>query len=796
VNGLVAMDLDTPPIRHIPKLYLPKWQKLVDLLGELYGASAALITRIDPDRLLKVQIASAQPGNPYGGQPDEILDADSYCATVLALRAALSVPDAEQDPQWAPRLQANRQLRSYLGVPLLWPDRSLYGTLCVLGRAEAAYAGTMQALLWQMKRLIESDFRALYFVRAVDQRKATLETLIQARTAELQQVNARLARELDQSRRLEEVLRDLAVGGSGSYGEVYFRDLVQQLARLFGAEHAFVALVEPPSPHSAQMLAFYSRGQWQSDVGYRITDMPCAQVVGQKSLVVPDRLVQRYPRAELLQRLMADSYVGVPLFDVQGQSIGVLAVLGQASLPDSRLARELMELLAVRASTEIQRMRAERHLRRMAHQDDLTGLPNRAQLLKRLHQAVAQAQREQHVLAVLFIDLDNFKTINDTLGHEVGDVLLIQVSQRLFDCLRDIDTIARLGGDEFAALLENIDTLQVNAVCERIVAALGQPFHCGGHELFVTASIGISQFPGDGGDSTSLLRAADAAMYRAKELGKNQFQYFAQDLKRALQRDLVLVTHLRRAILQRQLTVHYQPKVLVDGAAMIGVEALVRWNDPTLGPVPPSEFIPLAERSGIIGGIGELVLNRLIGDMLDWRAAGLVVPPIAINVSPTQLRGSGFAARLHGHLARHGLSPASLIVELTEGALMERGAAGLKVLSELTALGFKISIDDFGTGYSSLSYLKRMPISELKIDRSFVHGIADHADDRAIASAILSLAQTLGLAVVAEGVENERQLQTLSALGCSAAQGDFFHKPMGEADFRVLLQAHTARAHC
>ncbi len=783
------MDLDSgsPQPHQVPGLYLRKWQRLVDLLAEVYAADAALISCVGPAGL-RVQVASRSDAPLFETGDERLLPAEAYCAAVVAGRAALTVDDAEQDPLWRPRLAANGQMRAYLGVPLLWPDKTVYGTLCVLAREAAPRSAAMQGLLGQLRQLIESDFRALHFVRAVDQRAASLESLIQARTQELQRVNSRLEHELDQSHRLEQVLRELAVGGSGSYGEAYFRNLVQQLVRLFGGDHAFVAVLEGPGGASARTLAFCCDGQQQNNLSYVIAQMPCAEVVGRQSLVVPEGLSRRYPQAALLQGLVAESYVGVPLFDIRGTAIGVLAVLGRASLPDSRLATELMELLAVRASTEIQRMRAEQHLRRMAHEDDLTGLPNRARLQQRLRQAIALAQREQHVLAVLFIDLDNFKTINDTLGHEVGDALLMDVSQRLLDCLRDIDTIARLGGDEFAALLENIDALQVNTVCERIVTALSQPFQCLGHELYVSASIGISQFPGDGDDSTSLLRAADAAMYRAKELGKNQFQYFAQDIKQALQRDLTLLTHLRRAIAQRQLGVHYQPKIRIADGALIGAEALVRWTDAELGPISPAEFIPLAERSGIVAGIGELVLMRTIADIVAWREAGLVVPPIAINVSPSQLRGSGFAGWLSDSLARCGLAPASIIIELTEGTLMERGEAGLQVLAELTGLGFKISIDDFGTGYSSLSYLKRMPISELKIDRSFVNGIADHADDRAIASAILSLARTLGLAVVAEGVETEQQLQALRVLGCGAAQGWLFHKPMAEPAFRALLQ--------
>lgn len=423
--------------------------------------------------------------------------------------------------------------------------------------------------------------------------------------------------------------------------------------------------------------------------------------------------------------------------------------------------------------------------------DGLTKLANRMVFQDRLCQAMALARREEHPLAVLFIDLDNFKAINDNLGHDVGDLLLKEVANRLLRCLRDADSVARLGGDEFSALLYNIDPMEVREVSERIVEALSQVIRVKDKDLFITASIGISLFPEDGDDDCALLKNADVAMYHAKALGKNRFQFFADDIRQGVQRRHAIEYGLRLARQKNLFRLQYQPKVSIANDAIVGAEALIRWSDPELGTVSPAEFIPVAERAGLIGDIGIFVVSRAIEDIIDWCSHGLVPPPIAVNISPIQLRDESFGTWLYDSLARAGLPSSSIVVELTEGALMEQGESGLQVLTSLASRGIKISIDDFGTGYSSLSYLKRMPISELKIDRSFVDGIVTESGDRAIATAILSLAHTLGLTTVAEGVETEQQFAVLRMLGCETAQGYLFHRPMDQAHFRMLLQSQT-----
>jgi two-component system CheB/CheR fusion protein len=411
---------------------------------------------------------------------------------------------------------------------------------------------------------------------------------------------------------------------------------------------------------------------------------------------------------------------------------------------------------------------------------------------ERLQEAIERGRSEGIAIAVLLIDLDNFKNINDTLGHQTGDRLLQEVAQRLIRCIRDDDMVARLGGDEFAAVLTGVTPAAVDSICQRIVQALGAEIVVGGDQMFITASIGVSLFPEDGEDGSALVRNADAAMYRAKDLGKNQFRHFETELKESMQRRFLLETGLRLALQQDQFRLVYQPKVRLTDGAIVGAEALLRWADPVLGNVSPAEFIPIAERAGLIDQIGVFVVRCAILDIVSWRRAGLEMPPISINISPSQLRDDNFGNWLWNELAQAGLPASCVTVELTEGALMEQGEEGMCALHHLFGRGIRVSIDDFGTGYSSLAYLKRMPISELKIDRSFIDGIASSADDRAIARAVLQLAHTLGLTAVAEGVENERQAAILREMGCDEAQGYYFHRPLEEPALRDVLFAACA----
>ena len=431
---------------------------------------------------------------------------------------------------------------------------------------------------------------------------------------------------------------------------------------------------------------------------------------------------------------------------------------------------------------------SQRKAEYLSTHDPLTGLPNRALFHDRLRHALAQARRHKSRLALLFIDLDNFKTINDTLGHDIGDELLKQAAQRLRDVVRDIDTVARLGGDEFTAVLADCDAATADQVGRRIVDDLSASFEIGGRALFVSASIGVAFYPEDANDSSALVRAADAAMYRAKEQGRNRVEFFKADLQVRLLKRAALEGALREALRARRLRLVFQPKFDIRGERRLaGAEALLRWHDPELGHVSPGEFIPVAEASGLIVEVGRFVEELLLAQMAAWLGMGLPLVPIAMNLSPRSVREPGYADALLANIAAAGVPNALVQVEITEGALLDNSSHVAANLAALDAAGLRIAIDDFGTGYSSLSYLKRLPIDELKIDKSFVDGLGQDKEDEAIARAVLGLARALDLETVAEGVETDRQLAWLEQYGCDVAQGYLLARPLEAEDFEDLL---------
>ncbi|WP_341744471.1 EAL domain-containing protein [Azonexus hydrophilus] len=431
---------------------------------------------------------------------------------------------------------------------------------------------------------------------------------------------------------------------------------------------------------------------------------------------------------------------------------------------------------------------AQRKAEYLAAHDVLTGLPNRTLFQDRLRHALAQARRKQERLALMFIDLDNFKDINDTLGHDIGDELLRQAANRLQQVMRDVDTVARLGGDEFTAVLSDCDAEGAGRISRRIVDELAASFDIQGRQLFVSASVGVAFFPEDGQDSNALVKAADTAMYRAKELGRNRVEFFVPDLHVRLLKRATMESAMRAALDLGRLRLVYQPKFsLQAGHPLVGAEALLRWRDPELGDVSPGEFIPVCEACGLIKDVTRMVQKLLLSQIATWLKLGLKVPPIAFNCSPRNVREADMAESLVLALQDSGV-PAGLVqVEITEGALLENSEAVIGNLNQLHHNGVAISVDDFGTGYSSLTYLKRLPLAELKVDKSFVDGLGSDTDDEAIARAVLGLAQALGLRSVAEGVENERQMQWLSSHGCEVVQGYHLSRPLETVDFEDLL---------
>lgn len=422
-----------------------------------------------------------------------------------------------------------------------------------------------------------------------------------------------------------------------------------------------------------------------------------------------------------------------------------------------------------------ERVRAQEHLHHIAHHDPLTALPNRLLFSKQLSQAVARTGRQGGFFSVLFMDIDRFKVINDTLGHDAGDELLKAVAERLEKRLRKEDVFARLGGDEFAVLLQDAGSPEaVSRVAKDIIDSLGRPFHIRDQTLFVTTSIGIAMCPGDGADPNALLKNADAAMYRAKAGGRNTYQFYRPKLNDGAQDRLTLETQLQWAIERQEFHLDYQPQFSVGDCRIIGVEALMRWNSPERGLVPPSEFVPLLEDTGLIVPAGEWVLHEACSQLLRWRAEGLRIPRVSIDIAPRQLSDSRFVARVKSVLSRTTVPPSSIELEITESSLIEDEEQAVRTLRRLHELGLSIAMDDFGTGYSSLSYLQRLPVQTLKTNYSFLGDAGKSERSSDILGLIIDIGHRLNLSVLAEGVETAQQLQFLRNHRCDAFQGHIF----------------------
>jgi diguanylate cyclase (GGDEF)-like protein/PAS domain S-box-containing protein len=435
-----------------------------------------------------------------------------------------------------------------------------------------------------------------------------------------------------------------------------------------------------------------------------------------------------------------------------------------------------------------ERREAEETIRKLAYHDSLTGLPNRALFEDRLQMALAQAKRHDEKLAVLFLDVDGFKLVNDTLGHTSGDRLLQLVAQDLSALVRDCDTVARVGGDEFTILLPSLDEAEdVSEVAQRILECLRQPRLIAGQEFRATASIGITTFPADGEDGETLLRNADTAMYRAKDNGRDHYQLFTPAMNERVADRLSFEQSLRQALIKNELAVFYQPIVDVTSGRVVAAEALVRWFHPSRGLVAPDEFIPLAEETGIILDIGDFILREATQQYVRWREQGLELNRVTVNVSARQLQQEDMVDRVSRIIAETGIEPRRLQMEITEGAVLKNVDYAIAMLRELREMGVGIALDDFGTGYSSLTYLKRFPVDAVKIDRSFVRDLDHDAHDATIVSTVIGMAQTMGLRVIAEGVETPQQLEFLRARRCAEYQGYLFSRPVPPEEFFALV---------
>ena len=571
-----------------------------------------------------------------------------------------------------------------------------------------------------------------------------------------------IGRDITLRRRAERALRE---------SEARFRSLIDLSSDWYWEQDADLQFIEFEDPNNKSS---YTRAEV---LGKCLKELPGTELLSESWIEYDDLVAERNPFRDLeLRRIAQDgkayfiSLTGLPAFDENGKFRGYRGI-----------GRDISD-----------RKRSEQHIHFLATHDSLTSLPNRFMFSQILNLAIDSAHRYHRKLAVFFIDLDRFKNINDTLGHEAGDYLLCEMAARLKQCLRASDVVGRLGGDEFVILLpEPENTEQIATVAQKILSTSLDAIYINGQECRVTASIGICVYPDDGRDEQTLMKNADIAMYRAKEEGKNNYQFYSPDIEaRSLER-LVLENNLRMALERNEFFLHYQAKRNLQTGEIAGVEALVRWQHPELGIISPAQFIPLAEETGLIVLIGRWVLKTACAQNVAWLKQGLPPLCMAVNLSVRQFFDEKLIDDVADALRESGMEPALLEMEITEGMVMQDAERAIRILTAIKALGVRLAIDDFGVGYSSLAQIKRFPIDTLKVDSSFIRDIPQNREDRAITEAIIAMGKTLSLTVIAEGVETKEQEAFLRDHNCDQSQGYYFSKPISSEDFVDFMKAQA-----
>jgi diguanylate cyclase (GGDEF)-like protein len=594
-----------------------------------------------------------------------------------------------------------------------------------------------------------------------------------------------ISRQLNTRRAYEALLFNIAQGVAAETGDSFFRSLANHLAGALDADLAFIGELMPESPSRVRTVAFVRDGLNQENFEYDLADSPCAEVVSLGACAFPHEVAKRFPRDTMLAENGVHAYVGTALADSSGRALGLIAVMFRAPLDDARMAQSMLRIFAVRAAAEVERQRHLAALEHLATHDSLTGLPNRMLLKRRIDLRLQEPAAAEcgDLSALLLIDLDRFKEINDTLGHHVGDALLRKLAARLQATLESACALAlvcRLGGDEFAVWINAVRCREdAERVGRAVLDAIHSPFEVDGTRLEVGASLGIALHPNHAPDASGLLRYADVAMYAAKRQGSGLAVYDAA-LDPHSPRRLAMMTELGEAIRKSQLVLHFQPRVNLAQRRVVGVEALVRWQHPVLGLVPPSQFVPLAEMSDSIRPLTWWVLEAALAQRGRWTAHGLAAR-VSVNFSARHLLDESAPAHIERLLARYGSDPGGLELEITESAIIADPGRALDILTRIHAMGVQLSIDDFGTGYSSLAYLKRLPLQALKIDLSFVSQMTRSERDAIIVRSTTNLAHNLGLSVVAEGVEDAVTLEQLALCGCDEVQGFYVAQPLPAA---------------
>jgi diguanylate cyclase (GGDEF)-like protein/PAS domain S-box-containing protein len=700
----------------VPHEVQASWQTTINILAELTEIPAALIMRVHP-REIEVFLSSQSKGNVYEQGERAPLDTGLYCETVMDSRKELLIPDALNDPAWDHNPDIELGMISYLGLPLSWPNGEIFGTICILDTKRNEYSTTYRSLLERFRDNIQLHLKIIH----------------------------QNSQQAGQLRLAEEHLRTLSQAIEQSPASVMITDTdgkIEYVNRGFehitGYSAAEVKGKDPSILQSGETPSGCYRELWQTLSGGGSWQ---------------GELENRRKNGETFWE-----YAHIaPVLDAKGDTIHYLAV--KADITKQKLQ--------------------EKQIQYQATFDSLTDLPNRFLSLDRLTQLINESHRSGKRVAVLFLDLDDFKKINDSLGHEAGDQLLTQAAMRIRSAVRKGDTVGRLGGDEFIVLLGGLsDPTDARFMAETLLARFRVPFLLEDRELVLTASVGIALYPDDGYTPAELLRNSDTAMYHSKEQGRNTFHYFTNSMNKEVSRRLQLEEQLHGALQRGELSLCYQPLIRVNNRELIGMEALLRWLNPKLGSVSPMEFVPIAEQTGLILKIGTFVLTTAVRQLAQWRQHLNKNLKMSINLSPRQFRDPYLITHIESILQENNVPANFLKLEITEGVLINGHDYVDNVLTELSELGVSIVMDDFGTGYSSMSYLRTYPFDVLKIDRSFVSNVTVDPANRELVNASIDMAHGLGLKVIAEGVETEGQLAHLANRGCDYAQGYLFGKPL------------------
>lgn len=593
-----------------------------------------------------------------------------------------------------------------------------------------------------------------------------------------------IAKDVTENERLENAISDISKVVSAQVGEVFFQSLVQYTAKLLNVDYAYIG--EWIGNDKIRTIALWNQGEIVDNIEYLLANTPCFNLKeGFRSY--PTGVQQSFPFDKMLIDLNIDSYMGIPLIDSKGHTLGIFVFMHHSSIENSSLAESLLKIFSSRAQAEMERRQYEQKIIHIAYHDALTNLPNRNLFVDKFTMYIEKAKIERQQVAVLFMDIDGFKLVNDTMGHESGDLLLKSLAKRLTGIIEDTHLVSRFGGDEFTILIPGTNVEDTTKIVRKIINELQKPIPIKESEIQISPSIGISIYPLHGINIDNLIKKADAAMYFAKDQWNEKFKFYTIGDEKPNQNELILKKEMEKALKNEEFILYYQAKVNTITSAITGVETLIRWNHPEKGWISPNDFIPIAERTGLINPIGECVLRAACMQNKTWLDLGYPPVRISVNISTPQLKQRDFIKMIEQVLSETGLHPNYLELEITENMSILDFKYTNITLNKLKNMGIHISIDDFGTGHSSLHYLSKLPVDTVKIDQSFVQNMMNSNSDLKIVEAIISMSNSLNLKVIAEGVETESQIKVLSSLGCYEVQGYWFSKPVPAHDFENLL---------